>query len=75
MLSHGLNFLDSKIGDRDMPGTRIYAERRFKETAQEMVATEAEGEGINLQCCWFMINFDIPRSPIRLEQRMGRIHR
>ncbi len=64
-----------KIGDRDMPGTRIYAEREFKETAQVMVATEAAGEGINLQFCWFMINFDIPWSPIRLEQRMGRIHR
>jgi len=64
-----------KIGDRDMPGTRIYAEREFKETAQVLVATEAAGEGINLQFCWFMINFDIPWSPIRLEQRMGRIHR
>ena len=64
-----------KIGDRDTPGTRIYAEREFKETAQVLVATEAAGEGINLQFCWFMINFDIPWSPIRLEQRMGRIHR
>ena len=40
-----------------------------------MVATEAAGEGINLQFCWFMINYDIPWNPIRLEQRMGRIHR
>ena len=40
-----------------------------------LAATEAAGEGINLQFCWFMINFDIPWSPIRLEQRMGRIHR
>ncbi len=64
-----------KIGDRDTPGTRIYAEREFKEQAQVLVATEAAGEGINLQFCWFMINFDIPWSPVRLEQRMGRIHR
>ena len=64
-----------KIGDRDTPGTRICAEREFKESAQVLVATEAAGEGINLQFCWFMINFDIPWSPIRLEQRMGRIHR
>jgi len=40
-----------------------------------MAATEAAGEGINLQFCWFMINYDIPWNPMRLEQRMGRIHR
>lgn len=64
-----------KIGDRDMAGTRLYAEREFKDTCQVMVATEAAGEGINLQFCWFMINYDIPWNPMRLEQRMGRIHR
>ena len=64
-----------KIGDRDSPGSRIYAEREFREEAQVMVATEAAGEGINLQFCWFMINYDIPWNPVRLEQRMGRIHR
>lgn len=64
-----------KIGDRDTSGTRIYAEREFKESVQIMVATEAAGEGINLQFCWFMINYDIPWNPVRLEQRMGRIHR
>jgi len=64
-----------KIGDRDTPGTRIYAEREFKENCQVLVATEAAGEGINLQFCWYMINYDIPWNPNRLEQRMGRIHR
>lgn len=64
-----------KIGDRDTPGTRIYAEREFKESCQILVATEAAGEGINLQFCWLMINFDIPWNPVRLEQRVGRIHR
>jgi superfamily II DNA or RNA helicase len=64
-----------KIGDRDTPGTRLYAEREFKEQAQVLVATEAAGEGINLQFCWFMVNYDIPWNPVRLEQRMGRIHR
>jgi superfamily II DNA or RNA helicase len=64
-----------KIGDRDTPGTRIYAEREFRENCQVMAATEAAGEGINLQFCWFMINYDIPWNPVRLEQRMGRIHR
>lgn len=64
-----------KIGDRDTPGSRIYAEREFKESAQVLVATEAAGEGINLQFCWLMINYDIPWNPVRLEQRVGRIHR
>jgi hypothetical protein len=64
-----------KVGDRDTPGTRIFAERDFRECAQVLVATEAAGEGINLQFCWFMINYDIPWNPVRLEQRMGRIHR
>jgi superfamily II DNA or RNA helicase len=64
-----------KIGDRDTPATRIYAEREFRERCQVLVATEAAGEGINLQFCWFMINYDIPWNPVRLEQRMGRIHR
>ena len=64
-----------KVGDRDTPGTRIYAERAFKEDCQVLAATEAAGEGINLQFCWYMINYDIPWNPNRLEQRMGRIHR
>lgn len=64
-----------KIGDRDTPGSRIYAEREFREDCQVLVATEAAGEGINLQFCWLLINYDIPWNPVRLEQRMGRIHR
>jgi len=54
---------------------RIEAERTFKNHSQIMVATEAAGEGINLQFCSLMVNYDIPWNPNRLEQRMGRIHR
>ena len=54
---------------------RLKAEHEFKHNAQIMVATEAAGEGINLQFCWLMINYDIPWNPNRLEQRMGRVHR
>jgi hypothetical protein len=39
------------------------------------VATEAAGEGINLQFCRLMVNYDLPWNPTRLEQRLGRIHR
>ena len=55
---------------------RIDAEREFFEhNPSVMVATEAAGEGINLQFCSLMVNYDIPWNPNRLEQRMGRIHR
>ncbi|MGH7855983.1 MAG: helicase-related protein, partial [Candidatus Binatia bacterium] len=43
--------------------------------ARLMIATDAAGEGINLQFCWLMVNYDIPWNPARLEQRMGRLHR
>jgi len=54
---------------------RIQAEADFRNRAQIMVSTEAGGEGINLQFCWIMVNYDIPWNPNRLEQRMGRVHR
>ena len=43
--------------------------------ARYLVATDAAGEGINLQFCWLLVNYDIPWNPARLEQRMGRVHR
>lgn len=65
-----------KPGSRDEPGTRLYAEQQFREgDTQVLVATEAAGEGINLQVCNILFNYDIPWNPNRLEQRMGRIHR
>lgn len=65
-----------KSGSRDEPNTRLYAEQQFKEgKIQVLVATEAAGEGINLQYCNILFNYDIPWNPNRLEQRMGRIHR
>lgn len=54
---------------------RVRAESVFKNETQVMAATEAAGEGINLQFCHLMINYDLPWNPNRLEQRMGRIHR
>jgi superfamily II DNA or RNA helicase len=65
-----------KPGSREDPGTRLWAEQQFKEGGfQILVATEAAGEGINLQFCHILFNYDIPWNPNRLEQRMGRIHR
>jgi len=56
---------------------RREAEVRFQQDAQAyvLVATDAAGEGINLQQAHLMINYDLPWNPNRLEQRFGRIHR
>ncbi|RWR15106.1 DEAD/DEAH box helicase [Siminovitchia fortis] len=47
----------------------------FKNQVQVLIATEAGGEGINLQFCSHVINYDLPWNPMRLEQRIGRVHR
>jgi superfamily II DNA or RNA helicase len=57
------------------PTTRREIQQDFRLNQQICVATEAAGEGINLQFCHLMINYDLPWNPVRLEQRMGRIHR
>ncbi len=54
---------------------RRQAQNEFAGPAQILIATDAAGEGINLQFCRLLINWDIPWNPNRLEQRMGRIHR
>lgn len=59
----------------------ITADRRaaivdyFKEEATIMIATEAASEGINLQFCSLVVNYDMPWNPQRIEQRIGRCHR
>lgn len=47
----------------------------FKDEAVIMIATEAAAEGINLQFCSFVVNYDLPWNPQRIEQRIGRCHR
>jgi hypothetical protein len=47
----------------------------FREGADVLVATEAAAEGVNLQFCSLVINFDLPWNPQRVEQRIGRCHR
>ncbi len=54
---------------------RKKAQIEFRLHSKIMIGTDAAGEGINLQFCRYMINWDIPWNPNRLEQRMGRIHR
>lgn len=47
----------------------------FKNNAKIMIATEAAAEGINLQFCAMVVNYDLPWNPQRIEQRIGRCHR
>ncbi|HFN7726518.1 TPA: SNF2-related protein [Escherichia coli] len=47
----------------------------FKDHAEIMIATEAAAEGVNLQFCSLLINYDLPWNPQRIEQRIGRCHR
>jgi superfamily II DNA or RNA helicase len=56
---------------------RRNAQDRFRvdPTARVLVATDAAGEGVNLQCANLMVNYDLPWNPNRIEQRFGRIHR
>jgi SNF2 family DNA or RNA helicase len=69
------NFTVTQIDGSMSQEKRLQAEDDFRQRCQIMVATEAAGEGINLQFCAHMINYDLPWVPTRLEQRMGRIHR
>ncbi|GLG00947.1 putative ATP-dependent helicase YqhH [Alicyclobacillus hesperidum subsp. aegles] len=56
-------------------GKKDWMTELFSRKVRVLVATESGGEGINLQFCHYMINYDLPWNPMRLEQRIGRIHR
>ena len=48
---------------------------RFRDRARVLLSTEAGGEGRNLQFCHVLVNYDLPWNPMRVEQRIGRVHR
>lgn len=51
------------------------AKRRFRDHADVMIATDAGAEGLNLQFCHIVVNYDLPWNPMKIEQRIGRCHR
>ncbi|WP_194841492.1 DEAD/DEAH box helicase [Sporosarcina obsidiansis] len=55
--------------------SREWIKHLFKQNAQVLIATESGAEGINLQFCHHVINYDLPWNPMKLEQRIGRVHR
>ncbi|GIO23150.1 DEAD/DEAH box helicase [Oceanobacillus sp. J11TS1] len=70
---HGISSVPFRGGFKR--GKKDWMKQLFKDHAQVLVTTEAGGEGINLQFCHHLINYDLPWNPMRLEQRIGRIHR
>ena len=71
--SHGLTAVPYRGGMNR--GKKDWMMDLFRGKTQVLIATEAGGEGINLQFCHHMINFDLPWNPMRVEQRIGRVHR
>lgn len=70
---HGLSAVPYRGGMNR--GKKDWMMDLFRNRAKVLVATEAGGEGINLQFCNHIINFDLPWNPMRVEQRIGRVHR
>ena len=61
-------------GSMDLEDRR-QAQRRFATDAQIMISTDAGGEGLNLQFCHVIVNYDLPWNPMKIEQRIGRVDR
>jgi len=61
-------------GSRSVDGKTAIVEE-FRDRATILVATEAAAEGVNLQFCSLVVNYDLPWNPQRIEQRIGRCHR
>ncbi len=56
-------------------GRRKKALEEFRDSAQVLVCTDSGSEGLNLQFCHILVNYDLPWNPMRVEQRIGRVHR
>jgi adenine-specific DNA-methyltransferase len=74
------DWLQRHVGTDRVTGSRTADMRSalvdyFREQGQIMIATEAGAEGINLQFCSLVVNYDLPWNPQRIEQRIGRCHR
>ncbi len=73
-------WLEKNKGTGRISGSRTADKRNalieyFRDSAEIMIATESAAEGVNLQFCSLVINYDLPWNPQRIEQRIGRCHR
>ncbi|QZT35388.1 DEAD/DEAH box helicase [Caldalkalibacillus thermarum TA2.A1] len=73
LYEHGITSVPFRGGFRR--NKKDWMTELFEKRAQVLIATEAGGEGINLQFCNHIINYDLPWNPMRVEQRIGRVHR
>ncbi|MFO0916093.1 MAG: SNF2-related protein [Pirellulales bacterium] len=74
------HWIDANAGSGRVTGSRTVDSRtalieHFRDNATIMIATEAAAEGVNLQFCSLVLNYDLPWNPQRIEQRIGRCHR
>lgn len=70
-IGYEMAFINGKLSLSD----RILQKQCFRDKAQILVSTDAGGEGINLQFCHVVINYDLPWNPMKIEQRIGRVDR
>lgn len=73
-------WIEANTGSGRVTGSRTVDSRtalieHFRDHATMMIATEAAAEGVNLQFCSLVVNYDLPWNPQRIEQRIGRCHR
>jgi len=66
---------DGKISGSKQADMKAAVVEEFKDRACILIGTEAAAEGINLQFCSLVVNYDLPWNPQRIEQRIGRCHR
>jgi len=80
-----LDYLAKELTERGVEVTRFHGDlsakekeasiERFRRGVKVLLSTEAGGEGRNLQFCRIVVNYDLPWNPMRIEQRIGRVHR
>lgn len=68
-------FVVAMLNGAMAPPEREAAQHAFAHEAQILISTDAGGEGLNLQFCSIVINYDLPWNPMRIEQRIGRVDR
>lgn len=72
---YAVNKNSDRISDSKSANLRASLTDYFRDEAEIMIATEAAAEGVNLQFCSLVVNYDLPWNPQRIEQRIGRCHR
>ena len=70
-----LGYKTATINGKMSLDEKIKQKEQFRKEAQIMVSTDAGGEGINLQFCHVVVNYDLPWNPMQIEQRIGRVDR